>query len=353
MNCAGLITPRVFDIFSIPKNNIIQNEIKGAHIHSPTGSVLTIGGDRIHAVSIDRTELDKYFIKQLDKEITTLYLREKILSAQSHKTTIELVTASNKILTCKCVIGADGPFSKIRDVCGFPKPKEFIRGIGAIVSNISLHPDFVEIFIGERIAPGFFAWMIPINKDGTKARIGLCVSRKCKHSPLYYYQKMFKKFPTSAFLKNVKIEKKNGGIIPLGALSQTVDKNVLLVGDAAAQVKPTSGGGIYSGLISARCCVNTINKAFSDHGFSSEVLQTYHQEWKKEIGKELNMGMQFRKLYTKLTDKDFDKYIQKFNQMSIKRIINEKGDIDYPSHLLRPLLKRMPSLLTLLPRFIR
>lgn len=353
VNCAGLITPRVFENFSIPKKGIIQNEIKGAHIHSPSGETLTIGGDKIHALSINRTAFDSYFVSTAVSKERSLFLKEKALSIQTEKNKVELLTSTKKKITCDCLIGADGPFSKVRDVCGFPQPKEYLRGIGAVVEGTSLDPHYVEIFVGRRIAPGFFAWMIPINKQGTQARIGLCIPKNIPQSPQYYYDNLFKEFPTAAYLKKVQVIEKMGGIIPLGPLSQTVKEQILLVGDAAAQVKPTSGGGIYPGLLSARHCVESVNAAFSPSSFSPERLTLYHQAWREDIGKELSLGMHFRRIYMRLTDKDFDKYIQKFNHSSITKMITEKGDIDYPSLLLKPLLKKIPSLLRLLPRFIR
>ena len=352
MNCAGLITPRVFENFSIPKQNIIQNEILGANIHSPSGYTLSIGGDKTHAISINRTTFDKYLVETAKKRNTELYLGEKIVSIQTENDIVELGTASGKKTECSILIGADGPFSKVRDLCGFPQPKEYLRGMGAIVDNMSLDPGFVEIFVGERIAPGFFAWMIPITRDGTMARIGLCIPKEIKISPHYYFRNMFKRFPLAPYLKKAKIIEKTGGIIPLGPLSQTVKYNILLVGDAAAQVKPTSGGGIYTGLVSANHCVSVINESKRSNGFSLDVLQEYDRAWRKDIGRELYMGMQFRKIYEKLTDVDFDKYIQKFNTASIINTITEKGDIDFPSTLLTPLLKKTPSLLRLLPKII-
>ena len=352
MNCAGLITPRVFDTFSIPKKGIVQNEIIGAHIHSPSDHTLTIGGDRTHAVSIDRTKFDQYLVEKATKQGTDLHLGEKIVSIQTESKSVELGTANGKKTECSILIGADGPFSKVRDLCGFPQPKAYLRGIGAIVENIKLDPGYVEIFVGEHIAPTFFAWMIPITHDGTKARIGLCIPKHDRKTPYSYFQDLFKKFPTSSYLKNSKIREKTGGIIPLRPLPETVKQNILLVGDAAAQVKPTSGGGIYMGLVSANHCVKTINKSKTSDGFSQDVLQLYHQAWRKDIGRELMMGMQFRKIFGKLTNADLDKYIQKFNTPAIINTITEKGDIDFPSTLLKPLLKKAPSLLRLLPRII-
>ena len=191
MNCAGLVTQRVFDEFNIPRQGIVQNEIKGANIHSPSDHVLSIGGDKVHALSINRTAFDQFFISSVEKRNIDLFLGEKIVSIQNNKNTIELSSLTSKKTSCSCLIGADGPFSKVRDLCGFPQPKEYIRGIGAIVENIKLDPSFVEIFVGLEVAPGFFAWMIPINPQGTCARIGLGVLKSDENSPNFYFNKMF------------------------------------------------------------------------------------------------------------------------------------------------------------------
>ena len=352
VNCAGLVTPRVFEQFNIPTKNIVQNEIKGANIHSPSGDILSIGGNKVHALSIDRKSLDSYLVSQAVKKNTSLLLSEKVLSIQRENDSIELATSKKSIIKCSCLIGSDGPHSKIRDIFGFPQPAEFLRGIGAVVSGVKLDPDYVEIFIGNNIAPGFFAWMIPISDDGTKARIGLC-SNRIDFPPSFYFKKLFAEYPTASYLSKCSIECKTGGIIPIGPLKQTVKDNVLLAGDAAAQVKPTSGGGIFPGLLSASHCVESVKQAYDSSVFSQESLQSYHDLWRKDIGRELLLGMQFRKIFRNLSDRQFNKYMAKFKQPNIASTISEFGDIDYPSLLVKPLLKKAPSLLKLLPQIFR
>src|SRR5512136_3476080 len=73
LNCAGLVTPRVFDFLDISQNKIIQNKIKGANINSPAGKILTIGGDKVHAIAINRTIFDKDIMKQSEKKGTELF----------------------------------------------------------------------------------------------------------------------------------------------------------------------------------------------------------------------------------------------------------------------------------------
>ena len=72
-----------------------------------------------------------------------------------------------------------------------------------------------------------------------------------------------------------------------------------------------------------------------------------------DIGRELNLGMKFRNISKKLTDNQMDKYIEKFQNSEITEIITKYGDIDYPSKLVKPLLKKAPSLLKFLPNIIK
>jgi len=353
VNCAGLVTPRVFDFLDISKKIVIQNKVKGAHIHSPSGDILTIGGDKVHAFVIDRSKFDREIIKKSEEKGAEIFLENNVLSAQKIDKHIELKTSRNYDIKCKLLVGADGPYSKIRDRFAFPEPTEFLRGIGAEITNTNINPDFVEIFVGRNIAPDFFAWIIPTNKDGTTARVGLCIGQKTPHYPKHYFSNFFKNKRSSKFLKDAKITKYIGGVVPLGALKKTCASNVLVVGDAAAHVKPTSGGGIYTGLLCANHCSTVAIEALQKNNYTFQLLKKYHKLWSTDIGRELYLGMKFRKVYKRLTDKQIDKYIEKFQNPKIKEIISKYGDIDYPSKLVKPLLKKTPSLLKLLPSVIK
>lgn len=353
LNCAGLVTPRVFDFLDISKNKVVQNKIKGANINSPAGKILTIGGDKVNAIVIDRIIFDKEIMNKSEKKGTELFLNNNVLSVQKVNNYVELKTSKNIAVKCKLIIGADGPFSIVRNRFAFPQPIEFLRGFGAELVNTNMNPNFIEIFVGNNIAPGFFAWIIPTNKNGSEARIGLCINRNAEYSPKYYLLNFLKNKKSQKFFENVKIKKYIGGVIPLGALKKTYSSNLMLVGDSAAQVKPTSGGGIYTGILCGNHCSNVAIEALEKNIFIPQFLKKYHKKWTADIGRELFLGMKFRNIFKSLSDKEFDKYIEKFNNPKLVEIISKYGDIDYPSMLIRPLLKKAPTLLKLLPNILR
>jgi digeranylgeranylglycerophospholipid reductase len=352
VHCAGLISQRVLDITRCPQEEVVQNRIYGAIIHSPKGDLLTIGGDKIHALVIDRQKFDAYIARNAQKAGTTLLLQHKFVALAKHLSTLTIKVQHEDqqlLFHCNLLIGADGAYSRVRTIIGVPKPREMLPGISAEISDVTLDPKYVHIYVGNRIAPGFFAWVIPTNVQGTSARIGLCIRKQHSRSLHHYFTTLL----AEPLLRGTTVTKRFGGIIPLGPLKKTTDERIMLVGDAAAQVKPTSGGGLYPGLSCARHCSSTAEEMFRKQCFDKESIRRYHIRWRSDIGRELALGMRFRTVFTRLTDNKFDKYLKKLNEQKTLDIINAYGDIDYPSHLALPLLKTSPSLLALAPTVLK
>lgn len=352
LHCAGLVTERVLDFLPTASPELIQNKIYGAHIHAPSDTTLTLGGDHMHALVIDRQRFDETLAKHAQHAGADLFLDHKVTAAKLHDNLIQIDLQHQEQATQahgKILIGADGPHSTIRTMFGFPKPTEILQGIGAEITDVDLDCRYVHIFTGHKIAPGFFAWIIPTNQDGTQARIGLCIGKRHDH-PLTHYFTILLKHP---LIENATVLRRFGGTIPLGALKKTTDSHVMLVGDAAAQVKPASGGGLYPGLLCARHCVTVASQAIHKDRFTADELEEYHARWTRDIGHELSLGMRFRGLYTQFTDQQLNHYIEKFNTEKIRDVINTYGDIDYPTKLALPLLRTSPSLLSLLPSMLK
>jgi len=352
VHCAGLVTQRVLDIINCSHDEIVQNTIYGAVIHSPDGSLLTIGGDKTHALVINRQKFDEHIAHKALKAGATIVLNHKILAAKKQHSALTLDVRHDEQMIpihCQLLIAADGAYSRIRESVGLPQPLEKLHGISAELTDSILDPKYVHIFVGNTIAPGFFAWVIPTNTQGSSARIGLCIGKQHTRSLQHYFNTLLQQ----PLLQGTTIVKRFGGTIPLGPLKKTTASHLMLVGDAAAQVKPTSGGGIYPGLLCAGHCCTIAEDAFQKQRFDEEFLQRYHATWTKEIGRELSLGMRFRNIFIHLTDNQFNKYLEKLNTKKSIDSITTYGDIDYPSRLAFPLLKTAPSLLSLAPALLK
>lgn len=347
VNCAGLVTSRVLNFAQKVQDKFTLLPIKGAHIHSPLNQIYTIGGNKTHAYVINRKIFDKSLVEKAREFGAELLMESQVVSIRKD---IDIVCSylrnkQRNMIRGRLLIGADGPHSIVRRSFDFPSPFEYIRCIGAEVSNISMDPQFVEIFFDTRIAPGFFAWIIPTNAEGTRARIGLGVVQKFSDS----LKQCFENFISCAKFDDATVELMSGGSIPLGGLNRTTQEGVMLVGDAAAQVKPTSGGGLFPGLSCAQMCADVGLQALKVDRVDDKFLSTYHSSWTKAIGKELTKGMFYRRIFFRFSNREFEKALRFLDNGKILDCINSYGDIDYPSRLVVPVMKSMPMLLKSIP----
>ena len=138
--------------------------------------------------------------------------------------------------------------------------------------------------------------------------------------------------------------------IPVGTVPQTASDHVMLVGDAAAQVKPLSGGGIFVGMRCAQIAAEAAHDALSAGDLSVTRLSLYDRRWREEFGEEFSRALALRRLFVRLTDADFDRLIEVLRSSDLQATIVAFGDIDFPTHVARRLLAESPSLVRLFPK---
>ncbi|MFC1786733.1 NAD(P)/FAD-dependent oxidoreductase [Halobacteriota archaeon] len=338
VSCAGLISVNALDECEIGLGKWINNEITGAFVCSPDGQEIQIKGREVKAYVIERKMFDRELAKQALKAGADLLLHAKAIGLRKEENILEVNSQGEHFeINAKIIIGADGVKSNIAKWSELGKVKKVLPGIQILGVYDVQDPSFVEIFTGSS-APGFFAWAIPIEED--IARIGLCTSRPLQHltSMLRYHKVVSKRYRGSHLDFTM-------GAIPLGPLKRTVSKGIMIVGDAAGQVKPSSGGGIYTGALCAKIAGEVAAKAIKEGDNSTERLMEYENRWRSAIGRELNIGMRINEIFSRLSDSDINELIGMINDPEILKIISQYGDMDYPSAVVKKLILKKPSLL--------
>jgi len=349
--CAGLVSKKSLEILDLDIDDLdfVQNRIYGAYIHSPRGKTYHIGGDKLHAYAIDRAKFDRFMANIAKNRGIEYLLNTKVEEVFKENSRI-IVKSTDKEFETNVVIGADGVESMVRKTFFDQEPDEILFGIGAEVEGIDVDPKSVHVFFGKKLTPDFFAWIIPINEKGSKARIGLCMSYPPSKSPKTLLHDLFNYPTTRSFLEDTEITSIIAGRIPLGYMKRSAADNVILIGDSAFQVKPLSGGGIYPIAEASRACVSTLNEAFEKNDFSERRLKKYHDRWSEKLKKEILFGLWIRKRYRNMEDNDIERFLSYLERRDILEIINRYGDIDHPSRLIFPLTKKIPTLISLLPK---
>jgi flavin-dependent dehydrogenase len=200
------------------------------------------------------------------------------------------------------------------------------------------HIEDVEVYFGKHVAPGSFAWIVPTN--GRSVRIGLIV----RNNPSEYL-KRFLQHPSISDRLVQNDFKIQCSPIPLGRIPKSYAQRLLIVGEAAGQVKTTTGGGIYFGLLCSEIATNTIYRAFQTNDYSERLFRQYEIAWRKKIDIELKTGLILRRIFSTFSDHRIDYLIDFARRDGVLPFI-KKSDFDWHrdliSYLLRHILKRKP-----------
>ncbi len=285
--CTGLVSWRTPEILKDLPKRLIVNKLDKGKFYAPDGTSFVLKSKK-SAYVLDRTGLDRFLFEQAVKagaEVKTEHF-ETFRYSNSH---VEVKT-SKGVYRTKILIGADGANSTVAQKANLPMPKNIFIGLQTTASGN--FEQFAELWFGKKITPNFFAWVVPENEE--LARVGVSTLT----SPKPYYERFLE-----IRLNHNGLKPDVAGVIRFGVMKDTVADNVMLVGDAACQVKPFSGGGITYGLIASQICVDAVEKAFEENKFDYQFFkENYDLKWKKKLVPGINKGMMFRKLLYLLPD---------------------------------------------------
>ncbi|MFQ5762605.1 MAG: NAD(P)/FAD-dependent oxidoreductase, partial [Candidatus Bathyarchaeia archaeon] len=144
-------------------------------------------------------------------------------------------------------------------------------------------------------------------------------------------------------LRNAKPSSIFGGIIPLhGPGERTFGDGFMIVGDAAAQTKSTSGGGIYFGMKAGRIAGQVAVEALERNDTSSKSLARFQRLCAESFGGELRFTSKIRRLLDRLGDNDLNTLLGILrSDDDAKSTIELHGDTSYQSKVWNPLLLKL------------
>jgi digeranylgeranylglycerophospholipid reductase len=330
---------------------ILENTFRSAAFFSPSGKRFFVRFPSPVTCAIDRELLDQHLANIASNKGARFLLRSRVkLVVQQQDGARGLVAnvqgETEKIMP-NLIIDAEGISSTILKNQGL-KPfndKIVVKAVSAELDQIrDIENDSVEVYFGSEFADGFYAWIIP-KRDGT-AKVGLGTRRGNPRQCL-------ERFKNNHSIAGNKMRK--GRItrivyhsIPLGGpISKTYANGFLVVGDAASQVKPTTGGGIVIGLTCAKIAGEVAASAVKEGTFSDKFLKCYEDKWKQRVKFDMRMLLSARKLLNRLSDREMDKVFDVANKLRLDESLIQMKNVDFSKKELMRLAKSPPALATL------
>jgi geranylgeranyl reductase family protein len=332
--CAGLIGVEAFRRFRLPKGAVI-NQVGALTFFSPSGIRFSYRTDQPIAFMVDREAFDGDMADIALSAGAQLRCNSLVrnLRLRDYSVIVEVESPEGKYeLQAKMGVVAGGFNPRLIQRLGLHGPAEWVQGAETEVEVDGLRE--TEIYVGRDIAPGSFAWVAPMGSG--KAKIGMTTRRNADQ-----YLRSFLDNPVIRDRMRSNVPEINVDLIPIRPIEKSFMERVLVVGEAAGQVKSTTGGGIYYGLISARWASETIGEAFSQGKFDESNLKRYERRWKRELRAELEIGYRFRQIFSRIEDRQINNLFEILNSDGISPLIHSMAQFDWHKDLILMLSKHV------------
>lgn len=303
VHCTGILGAEAFDLPGLPTDVVLARPAV-ARFYSPVGCGFEYAAGDEDVCVIDRGAFDARLADTARRAGATILTRTRVVAIDTTRSDGIVAHAVNDGRSCAfvarvCVLACGASYA-IQRALGWGLPPLFLGSAQTELGGGAA--EGVSVFLRSEVAPTGFGWLVPIRRGGERrAKVGVMGPSGARRVLARLLHDLRPSGRVSGSAGPVVSR-----LLPLGPLRRTYSDRLLAIGDAAGLVKPTTGGGIYYSLLSARWAADTLRTAFERGDFSRAVLADYEAAWRAQLGRELRVGIWFRRLARWFTPADLD-----------------------------------------------
>jgi geranylgeranyl reductase len=286
--CGGAIPPRLIKDFEIP-DELLVAKARSARMISPSDNKVDIPIENGFVGMVDRDQFDEWlreraakggavrqrgvfdkFSRDMDG-VMRVHFTAKGIKGEEHQASVRART----------VIGADGARSEVarQSIDGAEKTK-YVFAYHEIIQAPQNAPDHdptrCDVYYRGSLSPDFYGWVFP---HGNTVSVGTGSADKG-----FSLRSAVGRLRETAGLGDAAILRREGAPLPMKPLPRWDNgRDVVVVGDAAGVVAPSSGEGIYYAMACARMAADKVHM-FLQEG-NPEVLKQVRKQFMREHGK--------------------------------------------------------------------
>ncbi len=295
-----------------PDHRWICADLKGSRIFSPDGSMIEmaeeIAGGEVGYV-LERKLFDRALAYESAKAGADIMVKTRatgLIIEDGFVKGVKLMhLGEEKQIRSKVVIGADGIESKVGRWAGIDtslKPGDIETCAQFLMSGTAIDQNYCYFYLGNEIAPGGYIWVFPKGQGLANVGIGILGSKSGKKRAIDYLREFVgKKYPDAKIL-----EIDVGGVPVSGSIERTIANGLMLVGDAARQSDPITGGGIINAMEAGKMAGEVAFEAISKNDVSTATLELYEKKWRHKIGMDIDNSLIVKDIFVDFTDKEID-----------------------------------------------
>ena len=325
--CTGVIGLECARKFPVSERHI-RRQVDSALIHSPSGRCYRVKKSGPQALIVDRVAYVSEVASRAAKHGAEYFIGHRATAIDQTRNGVRVWTRRGPTVECfesRLLLIATGfrsPVTQMVGLCG-RNDQDFIFGQQVEVETNGVED--VEVFIGGDGAPESVGWLVPTS--GSHGLVGTISRQKqavCLDSLVTRLQ------DEGRIESNVHEFNRWG--IPVRPLTTTYGPGTMVLGDAAGFTKPTTGGGIYYGMMSGRIAAETALEALDSGDLSDRTLQRYEQRWKREFGREMDVGYYARKLFEAMSNEQKDEIMKVFLSEEVQAEVLDANGFSFDWH---------------------
>jgi len=334
--CGEGISRKIDDWKMLEGKRWIAGKMDGARIFSPDKTCVTLSADQAGNETgyvVYRDIFDQELARLAIKAGAEYMMNTKAIGLIKDGDKIKGVKAKHfdeeLDIECSIVVAADGVDSKVAQWAGLDTrldPKDLESCCQYTLVNVEVKDAYCEFYLGKEIAPGGYVWVFPKSKGVANVGIGILASLSESGMAKNLLDRFIENDPRLAKGKSIRFL---AGAVPVSnPAKETVDDNLILIGDAARHVDPITGGGLTHCLEGGKIAGETIAKAVKSKNFSKEFLSEYETRWKEAFGQKIKRNYLVKELMLDMDDKTFNKLAHalesvKFDEISTHGLVKE------------------------------
>ena len=266
--CGGAVPPQLMEDFQVPQSLLVAR-ISSARMIAPSQRSVDIPVGDGFVGMVDRDVFDEWLRARAAvagaARVTGAFTA---LDRDADGTVTVRYTAGRsrqggaRSVRARYVVGADGALSPVARAC-IPASKDarFVFAYHEIVKSPAQDTSAFaatrcDVYYQDRVSPDFYAWVFP---HGTTTSIGTGSLQQG-----YGLKQSVAALRARTGLDQVETIRREGAPIPLEPLKRWDDgRNVVLAGDAAGVVAPSSGEGIFYAMTGGRLAAAAVELAIA------------------------------------------------------------------------------------------
>ncbi|MGL3608556.1 geranylgeranyl diphosphate reductase [Rhizobium sp. G187] len=272
--CGGAIPSRLLTDYAIPES-LLVSKANAARIIAPSGKTVEMRiGDIGYVGMVDRATFDPY-LRARAEAAGARRIRARAESLEYRSDGALQITLSSPSgdrtsrIAARQVVGSDGANSTVRRQM-FPAARKppYVFAYHEIVETPAepdpalFRPDRCDVIYDGHVSPDFYGWVFP---HGRQTSIG-CGSAVKGHD----LRKATSELRRAAGLNDARVIRREGAPLPLKPMRRWDDgRSILLAGDAAGTVAPSSGEGIYYAMLCGKLSADAISLSLATNKASA------------------------------------------------------------------------------------